>query len=81
MYARDGGECYQVQILQGTIMPKFKAYHHYKLKNPKGSSRINEIIPLADREVRQSVFDEYEDTTVDRSALVTMVKFDCLEEV
>lgn len=62
-------------------MPILKKGHHYKLKNPKKSNYINEIIPMENREVSQRLFDEYEDVTVDRSALVTMVKFDCVEEI
>jgi hypothetical protein len=45
-------------------MPVFKAYHHYVLRKEKAkkSSHINEILPIADRDISVSVFQEYEES-------------------
>jgi hypothetical protein len=61
-------------------MPKLEAYHHYRLK---GSPKNNEhfIIPIADREVSQKMFDEYKDVTKGNGSVAIMVKFDCVEEI
>ena len=42
-------------------MKTLKAYHRYKLKNPKKSMHVNEIIPISDIEVKESFYDEYEE--------------------
>lgn len=62
-------------------MSTLKAYHHYQLRDAvkKTSMHIENIIPVADREVSEVMFNEYEDLTPGNGALATMVKFDCME--
>lgn len=46
----------------------FKKYHYYVMKKSyqKTSKYIKELLPLEDREVPVSVFDQYEDRTGER---------------
>lgn len=45
-------------------MPIFKAYHYYVLRKEKAkkSPHINEILPIEDREIPVSFFQEYEES-------------------
>ena len=52
-------------------MPTLKAYHQYKAINPKSSF---EVLPIADREVPQRIFDQLRDVTKDNGALVALRK-------
>lgn len=61
-------------------MPTLKAGHYYVNRQPKKSMHIAEIMPLYDIEVRQPLFDEYDDMTRTSSGLSEMVKFDCVKD-
>jgi len=51
-------------------MPTLKAYHKYENKNPRHSQYINTIIPMADRQVTQKLFDSFVDTTEEPRVII-----------
>lgn len=52
------------------VMPTLKAYHRYENKNSRNSPYINTIIPMADRQVTQRLFDSFVDTTEEPRVII-----------